>query len=90
MATIAALCLTCSSSLPPLKLASSSKNVIFTTNCCQRPICPSCLCSNPRLRRYDPCLACLAGVDVVSRNVVKRNADGGVRDEDMFSIGDER
>ncbi|KAF9000598.1 hypothetical protein BDQ17DRAFT_1327563 [Cyathus striatus] len=43
----------------------------------------------PALEAVRPVLACLAGVDVVSRNVVKRNADGGVRDEDMFSIGDD-
>ncbi|KAF8969244.1 hypothetical protein BDZ97DRAFT_1754835 [Flammula alnicola] len=67
------LCLACSSSLPPLKgIASSSLsakldlNAIFITKCCQRPICPSCIASNPRLARYDPCLACLGGVGVVA------------------------
>lgn len=62
------LCLACSSSLPPLKgtASSSSANSIHTTNCCQRPICPACISSNPRLARYNPCLACLGGVDVVS------------------------
>ncbi|KAJ7284890.1 hypothetical protein C8J57DRAFT_1432158 [Mycena rebaudengoi] len=72
------LCLACSSSLPP-KLNSP----VFTTPCCNRPICPSCLASNPRLARYDPCLACLGGVELSSRNV-----DGAVRDEDTFVLGD--
>ncbi|KDR78880.1 hypothetical protein GALMADRAFT_64579 [Galerina marginata CBS 339.88] len=62
------LCLACSSSLPPLKSSSGNLNVnsIFITNCCQRPICPLCIASNPRLARYDPCLACLGGVGIVS------------------------
>lgn len=69
------LCLACSSSLPPLKTLSpsasssfgsnASSNGIYITKCCQRPICPSCIASNPRLARYDPCLACLGGVGAV-------------------------
>ncbi|KAF9484356.1 hypothetical protein BDN70DRAFT_849869 [Pholiota conissans] len=66
------LCLACSSSLPPLKglsspstSSSSSFNLVHITQCCQRPICPLCISSNPRLARYDPCLACLGGVGVV-------------------------
>ncbi|TFK40265.1 hypothetical protein BDQ12DRAFT_711660 [Crucibulum laeve] len=62
------LCLACSSSLPPLKGKSTAPGPhtdIYITHCCKRPICPSCLKSNPRLARYDPCLSCLGGVDVV-------------------------
>ncbi|KAJ6607414.1 hypothetical protein B0H10DRAFT_2166863 [Mycena sp. CBHHK59/15] len=97
MAVDAALCLACSSSLPP-----KSSNQVFTTRCCSRPICPSCTASNPRLARYDPCLACLGGVGVVStrrapgstvlRQVPEpstRNVDGAVRDEDTFILGDD-
>ncbi|KAF9236754.1 hypothetical protein BU15DRAFT_89039 [Melanogaster broomeanus] len=72
------LCLACSSSLPPRA----------------SPICPSCLSSNPRLARYNPCLACLGGVGVVSAslgNVTAQdvNMDGALRDEDMFVLGDD-
>lgn len=59
------LCLACSASLPPLK-SGSANDILFTTKCCRRPICPTCITSNPRLSRYDPCLACLAGVSVVA------------------------
>ncbi|KIM39970.1 hypothetical protein M413DRAFT_446874 [Hebeloma cylindrosporum] len=58
------LCLACASSLPPLKVSAS--NSIHITSCCQRPICPSCITANPRLARYNPCLACLGGVGVVA------------------------
>lgn len=58
------LCLTCSSSPSP-KLLSSSET--FLTPCCSRLICNTCLSRNPRLRVYDPCLACLGGVDASSR-----------------------
>ncbi|KAJ7034947.1 hypothetical protein C8F04DRAFT_545692 [Mycena alexandri] len=93
------LCLACSSSLPP-----KTTEPIFTTRCCSRPICPSCISANPRLARYDPCLACLGGVGVVgaaatasssgSGNATpvqrpSRNIDGAVRDEDTFVLGDE-
>ncbi|KAF7971062.1 hypothetical protein HWV62_22113 [Athelia sp. TMB] len=93
------LCLACSSSLPPLKAAAEHSG-IFITNCCSRPICPGCISSNPRLARYDPCLACLGGVGAIfagsskgkglqlgpSKNV---NVDGAVRDEDTFVVGDD-
>jgi len=72
--TMTSLCLVCSSSLPP----SRSSTVIFTTNCCQRPICPSCIASNPRLARYDPCLACLVGVGVLT-----------TMSKDTFILGDD-
>ncbi|KAJ7773159.1 hypothetical protein B0H16DRAFT_1233858, partial [Mycena metata] len=94
------LCLACSSSLPP-----KPTEPIFTTRCCTRPICPSCISANPRLARYDPCLACLGGVGVVGAATASssgswnatlvqqssRNVDGAVRDEDTFVLvnGDE-
>jgi len=56
------LCLACSSS------PSARKSVTFTTACCNKPICSSCLDKNPRLRDYNPCIACLAGVAVVSKS----------------------
>ncbi|KAK0476098.1 hypothetical protein IW261DRAFT_1492010 [Armillaria novae-zelandiae] len=87
------LCLACSSSLPPQKLSESK---LFLTECCQRAICPNCIALNPRLSRYNPCLACLGGVGVVGarmgRNKLElapRNLDGAVRDEDMFVVGDD-
>ncbi|KAJ6544771.1 hypothetical protein DFH09DRAFT_1249237 [Mycena vulgaris] len=87
------LCLACSSSLPP-----TETTPIFTTPCCSRPICPACIAANPRLARYDPCIACLGGVAVVSsrkaqepsaREPATRNIDGAVRDEDTFVLGDD-
>ncbi|PPQ64139.1 hypothetical protein CVT24_008769 [Panaeolus cyanescens] len=60
------LCLACSASLPPNLRSKTSQTKLHTTNCCKRPICPSCIESNPRLARYDPCLMCLQGVDLVS------------------------
>ncbi|KAF8072012.1 hypothetical protein FPV67DRAFT_1411676 [Lyophyllum atratum] len=92
------LCLACASSLPPLKKSSTAATGIFTTPCCQRPICPSCIATNPRLPRYDPCLACLEGVNVVRtaslagstpHSAARSNVDGVVRDEDTFVLGDE-
>jgi hypothetical protein len=70
---------------------------LFLTLCCGRPICPSCVTSNPRLVRYNPCLACLGGVGAVSaekvqlgqHQVASSNVDGAVRDEDVFIVGDE-
>ncbi|KAF9223882.1 hypothetical protein BS17DRAFT_705199 [Gyrodon lividus] len=91
------LCLACSSSFPPKARAGD----IFLTPCCSRPICPSCLSSNPRLARYNPCLSCLGGPEVVSASSSRRNdqsltslvkdvnIDGAVRDEDMFVLGDD-
>lgn len=82
------LCLACSSSLPPLRPTPAAG--VFKTPCCRRPICPSCLLSNPRLARYDPCLACLGGVGVVgARMKGNSNVDGAVRDADMFVLGDD-
>ncbi|CAG7849614.1 SubName: Full=Uncharacterized protein {ECO:0000313/EMBL:CCA71045.1} [Serendipita indica DSM 11827] len=43
----------------------------YTTTCCNKIICESCLKANPRLKEYSPCLACGGGVQVVgssSRN----------------------
>ncbi|KAJ7227081.1 hypothetical protein GGX14DRAFT_548025 [Mycena pura] len=86
------LCLACSSSLPP-KCAD-----VFTTPCCARPICPSCVAANPRLTRYNPCLACFGGIGVVATSATgtqqaqqpaTRNVDGAVRDEDTFVVGDD-
>ncbi|KIK95289.1 hypothetical protein PAXRUDRAFT_827173 [Paxillus rubicundulus Ve08.2h10] len=91
------LCLACSSSLPPKVRAGD----IFLTPCCSRPICPSCLSSNPRLARYNPCLSCIGGAGVISASSSRGNdpswsslakdvnIDGAVRDEDMFVLGDD-
>jgi hypothetical protein len=94
------LCLACSSSLPP----STTSTAIYITKCCQRPICPSCISSNPRLTRYDPCLFCLGGVDLVGMNgssssqshrfmniliPANANINGEVRDQDTFILGDD-
>ncbi|KAA1467459.1 hypothetical protein DENSPDRAFT_832513 [Dentipellis sp. KUC8613] len=102
------LCLACASSLPPrlftTKLEGGTSQVafspeVFLTRCCNRPICPSCLSHNPRLSRYHPCLACLAGVSAVGTKdkgkqrltdpQIPVNVDGGVKDEDVFILGDE-
>ncbi|KAI5824669.1 hypothetical protein K523DRAFT_284622 [Schizophyllum commune Tattone D] len=91
MSTNTNLCLACSSSLPPKSYESA-----FHTKCCRRPICPACLSSNPRLARYDPCLACLSGVGVVGNSGTAAqsstlstpvNIDGGLKDEDTFVLG---
>ncbi|TFK72956.1 hypothetical protein BDN72DRAFT_762459 [Pluteus cervinus] len=80
-----ALCLACSASLPPRTTRPS-----FTTECCSKPICEGCLEQNPRLRRYNPCLACLGGVNAVSSSSrTIRNVDGGVTDADVFILDDE-
>ena len=99
-----ALCLACSSSLPPSKTANDASTAIYITKCCQRPICPSCISSNPRLSRYDPCLFCLGGVDLVgmsgpSSSKGQRfmnitipadvNVNGEVRDQDTFVLGED-
>lgn len=75
---------------------SSDSELLFLTQCCGRPICPSCLTSNPRLARYNPCLACLGGVGAVGTKKLQgqhhptaSNVDGAVRDEDVFVVGDE-
>ncbi|RDB26202.1 hypothetical protein Hypma_006844 [Hypsizygus marmoreus] len=100
------LCLACSSSLPPPKRSTSQSSIgvlsqpaLFTTPCCQRLICSSCIKANPRLQRYNPCLACLGGVALVrstpslptssvTHNRVA-NVDGAVRDRDTFVLGDD-
>src|SRR5882757_8477764 len=76
--------------------ASGDSELLFLTRCCGRPICPSCLTSNPRLARYNPCLACLGGVGAVGTKKLQEqqypmasNVDGAVRDEDVFVVGDE-
>ena len=86
---------------PPSASGSSSSEQLFLTRCCGRPICPSCLTSNPRLARYNPCLACLGGVGAIDSGKagdsstvrgpqqVVSNVDGAVRDEDVFVVGDE-
>ena len=57
-----ALCLACSASLPP------KNNDIHITNCCGRPICPTCIGNNSRLIAARPgrvpnrCRACRAGL----------------------------
>jgi hypothetical protein len=75
-----------------------SLEILFLTRCCGRPICPTCLASNPRLARYNPCLACLGGVGAIESDKPRgslvgresdNNVDGAVRDEDVFVVGDE-
>ncbi|KAI0049780.1 hypothetical protein FA95DRAFT_1556484 [Auriscalpium vulgare] len=103
--TSTSLCLACSSSLPPRlirRLADPSTSAaaqaeFHLTRCCGRPICAACLQRNPRLARYDPCLACLGGVGAVGDGAKgrdgesgeARNVDGAVRDADVFLVGDE-
>lgn len=87
------LCLVCSSSLPPIRSHSSGSDILFT-NCCKRPICPSCIASKPRLARYDPCLACLVGVDVLasasdSTLRTHTNLNGSFHGEGAFILGDD-
>jgi LysM repeat protein len=93
------LCLACSCSLPPLKKSVSQSGTlaqIFLTPCCRRPICPACITANPRLQRYNHCLACLSGVGLVRSSSATSarekasisNVDGAVRDEDAFIVGD--
>ncbi|KAF8513182.1 hypothetical protein BU17DRAFT_53511 [Hysterangium stoloniferum] len=57
------LCLACSSSPSP-----KADSTAFFTPCCSRTICDRCLEKNPRLRWYNPCLACLAGVALVGQS----------------------
>ena len=97
------LCLACSSSLPPIRSPASpfskhsARADTFTTRCCSRPICPSCLSSNPRLARYNPCLRCLGGAEAVGKTswgkpderLTSMNVDGGMKDEDTFIVGDD-
>ncbi|CAA7266946.1 unnamed protein product [Cyclocybe aegerita] len=95
------LCLACACSLPPLK-AGSTDSKLHITECCQSPICPSCISKNPRLARYNPCLSCLGGVGVVASGSgsgaaasmktlmsPRTNIHGAVRHEDTFVLGDD-
>lgn len=87
------LCLACSSSLPATAAKIISEKV-FTTQCCHKSICAKCISQNPRLARYNPCLACLGGVGVIAAGAGKgkveaANIDGAVRDEDTFILGDD-
>ncbi|KZT73125.1 hypothetical protein DAEQUDRAFT_762479 [Daedalea quercina L-15889] len=90
---------------PKVKPPLPAGDEIFLTECCRRPICPACVRANPRLVRYNPCLRCLGGVGAVSAAAARSptypdgarakeggarvNVDGGVRDEDVFVLGDE-
>ncbi len=82
------LCLACSCSL-------RVSEKVFTTPCCHQSICTQCVSSNPRLTRYNPCLACLGGVGVIAAGkgkvdvTVNANIDGALRDEDTFVVGDD-
>ncbi|KIJ51569.1 hypothetical protein M422DRAFT_74357 [Sphaerobolus stellatus SS14] len=91
-----ALCLACASS--PSPKAQSNE---FLTPCCSRPICDNCLSRNPRLRGYNPCLSCLAGVAVVGQTSSRKGketlqtievpgASGRSKSEEekMFVLGD--
>ncbi|KAF8742690.1 hypothetical protein AX14_002915 [Amanita brunnescens Koide BX004] len=62
---------------------------IFFTNCCRRPICPSCIIANARLVRYDPCLHCLGGVDVVASGMASISKLSMATDQDLFVLGDD-
>jgi hypothetical protein len=91
------LCLFCSASQPsPAPRATLPP---FLTSCCAKPICEPCLSRNPRLAKYNPCLSCLSGVDVVRAGRDLRlqtgperqsrvNIDGATIDSDLFVIGD--
>ncbi|KAH7103366.1 hypothetical protein BKA62DRAFT_696700 [Auriculariales sp. MPI-PUGE-AT-0066] len=87
------LCMSCASSPSP----KASSNPIFLTPCCSRPICANCIGRNPRLRDYDPCLACLGGASAVRRSA-SSHKDGIIRatpkseearrEAEMFILGD--
>ncbi|KAH8117689.1 hypothetical protein DFH11DRAFT_1807627 [Phellopilus nigrolimitatus] len=90
-ASASALCLACSGCIP-----AREQPTAFRTRCCARPICAACAAANPRLLRYDPCLACLAGVRAVAaaaqgraRPQTTTNIDGALRDADVFVLGDD-
>ncbi|KAH8103703.1 hypothetical protein DFH11DRAFT_1884045 [Phellopilus nigrolimitatus] len=93
-ASASALCLACSGCIP-----AREQPTAFRTPCCARPVCAACAATNPRLLRYDPCLACLAGVRAVAVAAQGRlpppptttttNLDGALRDADVFVLGDE-
>ncbi|KZT57657.1 hypothetical protein CALCODRAFT_272466 [Calocera cornea HHB12733] len=80
-AASSALCSTCASSLLPSSRRPSPHPQAYTTPCCARPICTTCLARNPRLRGYNPCLACLGGVGAVSGDTAA--------EEDVWVLGGE-
>ncbi|KAF8624520.1 hypothetical protein AX15_005832 [Amanita polypyramis BW_CC] len=91
------LCLTCSSSIPPSIIRRYKQGLsdgldpprnedIFFTNCCKKPICPSCIAVNARLKQYDPCLHCLGGVSAI----VSSNLGAPISsDQDIFVLADD-
>ncbi|KAJ7583355.1 hypothetical protein C8J56DRAFT_790619 [Mycena floridula] len=79
--TTTTLCFTCASSL-----LDKHYSTAFRTPCCDNPICTQCIQRNPRLARYDPCLAC-GGFNIVGGSAT--NVDGAIKDEDNYVIGDE-
>lgn len=99
------LCLACSGDVrPPQRVAASStsRNTndnnnqtldAFLAPCCARPICATCLKANPRLARYDPCLACLRlRVRSGGAGTSGRDGKGGgevvaPKEEERFAIG---
>src|SRR5260370_32878673 len=96
------LCLTCSSSRPPEKRPGGSQNpsqIEHITPCCNRRICSTCLTRNPRLRAYNPCLACLGGVDSVSSRRPESSFRSlgpsgmvevcGVEEDETFIVGED-
>jgi len=88
------LCLACASTLPEKGLDSN-----FLTPCCRRPICERCVDKNPRLKEYDPCLACLTGVEVAKSRKESSRFDKKAyktpetrdreREESQFVLGDD-
>lgn len=85
------LCLACSSTIL------DRNNAGFITECCNRPLCDSCLRVHPRLKLYKPCLACLGGVDAVATSDLLKAQNGYSspyqqqlqHDQDAFVIGDD-
>lgn len=68
-----ALCLLCSSSLPP------NRPPPVETKCCRRSICGTCVCQKARATRWDPCLYCAPGL---------RSGPSGAQ-EGAFVLGDD-
>ena len=66
------ICLACPSLLPP----NVDDSELLMTKCCERPICPRYLDMNPRLARYNPCLACLTAVGVIQASSSARIRSG--------------
>jgi hypothetical protein len=78
------LCLACSSSL----LIKGDDNR-FKTECCSRVICDRCLTRNPRLGRYNPCIACSGGANVLQSSGKTGLEVNGVAEDSMFVVGDD-